>query len=69
MEVCGRDAKGKPTGWEGDAPVEAIRFRKLENGKVKKRRGHKKGKLFQEKPLEGEEHDQLVALEDQRKVG
>ena len=58
VEVFGRDQKRIPRGWRAKVPVEAIRFRKVQDGAVVKRRGHGKGKLFGH-----EKHDELVALE------
>ena len=58
VEVFGRDKEGTPAGWTAKVPVEAIRFRKLRDGAVVKRRGHGKGRLFQ-----AVEDDQLVGSE------
>ena len=38
MEVSDRDQRGSPTGWGAKVPVEAIRFRKVRDGAVVKRR-------------------------------
>ena len=70
VEVYGRDREGAPTGWEAKTPPEAVKFRPLVDGKVKKRRGHRKGKLFGAENHNGaEEHDQLVASGDQPEAG
>ena len=58
VAVFGRDKEGTPTGWTANVPVEAIRFKKLQDGAVVKRRGHGKGR-----PFGREKHDELVALE------
>ena len=58
VEAFGRDQTGNPRGWRAKVPVEAIRFRKLQDGAVVKRRGHGKGRLFQ-----AVEDDHLVAVE------
>ena len=58
VEVSDRDQEGNPRGWTANVPMEAIRFRKLRDGAVVKRRGHGKGKLFS--PVRD---DQLVASE------
>ena len=49
--VSHRDRHGKLSSWEARVPRGAVRFRPLVDGKVKKRSGHYKGKLF-------EKHDQ-----------
>lgn len=58
VEVSDRDQEGNPRGWTAKVPVEAIRFRKVQDGQVVKRRGHGKGRLFQ-----AVEDDQLVGSE------
>ncbi len=58
VDVFGRDKKGTPTGWTANVPVEAIRFRKVQDGAVVKRRGHGKGRLFK-----AVQPDQFVASE------
>ncbi len=58
VEVFGRDRKGNPRGWRAKVPVGAIRFRKLQDGQVVKRRGHGKGRRFK-----AVEDDHLVAVE------
>ncbi len=58
VDVFGRDKDGTPTGWTANVPVEAIRFRKVQDGAVVKRRGHGKGR-----PFRAGEPDQLVAVE------
>ena len=58
VEVFSRDQKGTPRGWTAKVPVEAIRFRKVHDGVVVKRRGHGQGRRFK-----AVEHDQLVAVE------
>jgi hypothetical protein len=41
VEVCGRSQIGEPRSWRAQAPLEALRLRKLVDGKVgKHRRGH-----------------------------
>ena len=55
VEVFGRDRQGKPRGWAAQVPMEAIRFRRVQDGAVVKRRGHGKGR-----PFEAVQHDQLV---------
>ena len=64
MEVYHRDPRGNATGWSCGAPLEALTFRKLVDGQLPKRKGHRKGKLFQAK-----EHDELVVSEDQAQGG
>ncbi len=58
VRVDGRDREGRPTGWATQLPAEAIRYRRVQDGQVVKRRGHGKGRLFQ-----AVEDDQLVAVE------
>ena len=38
VEVCGRTQAGEPRGWRAQAPLEALRLRKLVEGEVAKRR-------------------------------
>ena len=59
VRVQDRDQNGNPTGWEATAQKDAVRFRRIREGKVVRRRGHCKGK-----PFSAVEHDQLVASED-----
>ena len=58
VDVFGRDQQGTPRSWRAKVPVEAIRFRRVQDGQVVKRRGHGKGR-----PFEAVQHDQLVAVE------
>ena len=58
VEVFGRDQEGIPRGWRAKVPVEAIRFRKVQDGQVVKRRGHGKGRRFK-----AAQHDQMVAVQ------
>ena len=51
----GRD--GQPRSWSAEVPMEAVRWRPLENGRVKRRRGHRKGRVFVAQP------DELVGAE------
>ena len=68
VEVFHRDKNGTPTGWESKVPAEAVRFRPLVEGKLVKRRGHRKGKLFGAETHEPENHDQLVG-DNESEVG
>ena len=56
--VSGRDQRSTPRSWTANVPVEAIRFKKVQDGAVVKRRGHGKGRRFK-----AVEHDQLVTVE------
>ena len=38
LEVCGRTRSGEPRGWRGQAPLHAVRFRRLVNGQLPTRR-------------------------------
>ncbi len=58
VRVDGQDREGRPTGWATQVPAEAIRYRRVQDGAVVKRRGHGKGRRFK-----AAEHDQLVASE------
>ena len=70
FEVAHLDRHGEPTGWEAEAPVEALRFRKLEGGTVAKRKGHRKGKLFGAQDRDGaEKHDEVIEVQHRAKVG
>ena len=46
IEVVSFDAAGEPTGWQSTAPIEAIRLRRLVNGRIVKRAGGR-GRPFQ----------------------
>ena len=58
IEAFGRDQNGTPRSWTANVPMGAIRFKKVQDGAVVKRRGHGKGRRFR-----AVEHDQLVAVE------
>ena len=63
MDVCDRDRDGQATGWGCVVPLEAIKFKKLVDGEVPKRKGHHKGTLFKPK-----QHDEMVESEDHEGV-
>lgn len=54
---------GSPQSWAVEVPVEAIRFRKVRDGQVVRRRGHRKGRVF------GVRDDQFVASDEERRRG
>ena len=56
VTVSHRDRHGSPTGWETTAEKDAVRFRRVRQGKVVRRRGHCQGRQFKAIP-----HDRLVA--------
>ena len=58
VRVFDRDQQGRATGWGATAEVDAVRFRRVRDGKVVRRQGHRKGRRFG-----AVQHDQLVALE------
>lgn len=58
VRVYDRDRAGNPTGWEAMAEKDAVRFRRVRDGKVVRRRGHGRGR-----PFAAEKRDQLVAAE------
>jgi hypothetical protein len=37
VDVCGRTRTGEPTGWQAPAPLDAVRLRRLVDGKVARR--------------------------------
>ena len=61
VRVSHRDMNGASTGWEATAEKDAVRFRRVHQGKVVRRQGHGRGRRFG-----GEKHDQLVASETPR---
>jgi hypothetical protein len=60
VRVYDRDRAGNPTGWEAMAEKDAVRFRRVRDGKVVRRRDHGRGR-----PFGAEKRDQLVASEAQ----
>ncbi len=58
VTVSHRDRHGTPTGWEATAERDAVRFRRVRDGKVVRRQGHGQGRQFRVA-----KHDQLVASE------
>ena len=58
VQVFDRDRQGRVTGWGATAEVAAVRFRRVRDGKVIKRRGHGRGR-----PFPGVARDQLVVSE------
>jgi hypothetical protein len=63
VHVFQRNQDGLPVSWWADVPVEAIRWRRMEDGAVVKRRGHTKGRLF------GLRGDELVVSEPSFSLG
>jgi len=57
VQAFERSRDGEPQSWQTDVPLEAIRYRKVADGAVVKRRGHGKGRLF------GAAVDQLVGCD------
>jgi hypothetical protein len=57
VSIASRAPDGEPVAWKSEVPFEAIRYRKVENGLVRKRQGHGKGRHF------GDVHDQIVELQ------
>ena len=57
------DSEGLPVSWRAEVPVEAIRWGRVQDGAVVKRRGNTKGRLF------GRLNDELVRSEDSPAVG
>jgi hypothetical protein len=55
VEVCGRTAAGEPREWRARAPIDALRLRRLEEGKVVMRR---RGRSFglRDRKLAASEH-------------
>jgi hypothetical protein len=60
VTVYRRDKDGRPVSWAAEVPVDAIRWRRVEDGRVVKRRGHRKGRTFGPR-----RHDELVAAEQE----
>ncbi len=58
VEVSDSDRDGQPRSWSGRVPVDAIRFRRVHNGVVVKRRGHSRGR-----PFGTEKRDQMGVVE------
>lgn len=54
---------GTPRAWHAEVPVEAIRWRKVDDGGVVKRRGHGKGRTFPART------DQLVVSDEGNGAG
>jgi hypothetical protein len=57
VKVYARDQGGRPTSWSAQAPVEAVRWRRVSQGAVVRRQGHRKGRVF------GVRRDELVGAE------
>ena len=78
VEVCARTQAGEPRGWRAQAPLEALRLRKLVDGKVaKRRRGRVLGVLARklaesepgtllEEPPGGRTSDRVPEVSNQR---
>lgn len=58
------DRDGNPQSWAARVPCEAIRYRQVKDGRVAKRRGHRKGRL-----LGVSQTDQLVEVEPDTATG
>jgi hypothetical protein len=54
VQVYTTDCDGRLTSWSGRVPVEAIRWRRVKNGQVVRRSGHRRGRLL------GVRDDELV---------
>jgi hypothetical protein len=63
VTVYRRDQDGRPVGWAAEVPLDAIRYRRVEDGQVMKRPGHRKGRVF------GRRRDQLIASEPETVSG
>jgi hypothetical protein len=63
VTVYRRDKDGRPVSWAAEVPLDAIRYRRVEDGQVVKRRGHRNGRVF------GRRRDQLVVSEPETVSG
>ncbi len=57
VRVSGRNERGRPIGWATEVPIDAIRWKRVKDGCVVRRRGHRKGRVFAVRS------DQLVVSE------
>jgi hypothetical protein len=60
--VYRRDQAGRPVSWAAEVPLDAIRWRRVEDGQVVKRQGHRKGRVFRPRD------DELVVPEQETAV-
>jgi hypothetical protein len=63
VRVYSRTMDGTPRSWSAEVPLDAIRWRRMQDGEVVRRRGHRKGHVF------GAGRDQLVASDEEREEG
>jgi len=57
VTVYRRDKDGRPVSWAAEVPLDAIRWRRVEDGQVVKRQGHRSGRVFRSR------RDELVVPE------
>jgi hypothetical protein len=57
VKVYASNSEGMPMSWSAQVPSEAIRYRRVQDGKVVRRKGHRKGRLL------GVDADQLLRAE------
>lgn len=62
VTVYARNPAGEAQSWSAQVPIEAIRYRRMQDGTIVKRQGHRKGRVF------GVQADELVAPGDEREV-
>src|SRR5207248_567062 len=63
VKVYSRTPRGLPHSWAAEVPIDAIRWRRVADGEVVRRRGHRKGRLLGVRP------DELVGTANERSVG